>query len=173
MDTKPFFDSIYDKLILRDLVGKLAPGTVLIFSVVISLYSSKDLNQFLGSIHLILLIVGAGVVWLMGFVLQFVGERLPFLKTHPKGFLKTHPGGAKSSRKDFFTSWSEFQKTASAYEKIHAERLNIIKEAGGNGAVALIIGSVFVGTGHWIRGIFQVFPLVILLILAILASIAL
>lgn len=165
MDSKHFFDSIYDKLVLRDLVGKVVPGSVLILSAGVSVYSPTHFNELLESVHWSLLIVGGGAAWLMGFALQYAGEICRLLRTHP--------GWRKSSRAKFFDSWSKFQVTATPHEKIHAERLNVIKEACGNGAVALLVGSLMITVGHCVRGAYQVIPMCMLLTMAVLAGLAL
>ena len=165
MDSKHFFDSIYDKLVLRDLVGKVVPGSILILAAGVSVYSPAELNGLIKSVHWSLLIVGGGAAWLMGFALQYTGEKCKLLRTHP--------GGSRSSRENFFESWSKFQVTATAHEKIHAERLNVIKEACGNGAVAFLVGSVMVPVGHCIRGVYQVTPTCMPLTLTVLAGLAL
>jgi hypothetical protein len=165
MDSKHFFDSIYDKLVLRDLVGKVVPGSILILSAGVSVYSPTEFNELLESVHWSLLVVGGGAAWLMGFALQYAGEICRLLRTHP--------GGRTSSRTEFFESWSKFQVTATAHEKIHAERLNVIKEACGNGAVALLVGTFMVTVGHIVRGAYEVIPMCMLLTMAVLAGLAL
>jgi hypothetical protein len=162
METKHIVDSIYDKLVLRDLIGKVVPGSVSMLSVAIGLYGPDDVNRLLSELHWSLLVIGAGVAWLMGFALQFTGETL--------GLLKTHPG---PSRRDFFSKWAEFHATATDHQKIHAERLNVIKEACGNGSVAFIGGSVIIAVAQSIRGVYKVVPMCILLTLAVFVGVAL
>jgi hypothetical protein len=144
MEAKHIIDSIYDKLILRDLIGKVVPGAVSMLSVAIGLYGPDGVNRLLAELHWSLIIIGAGVAWLMGFALQYIGEVI--------GLLKTHPGGRKSSRSEFFPNWAEFHAFATDHQKIHAERLNVIKEACGNGAVALVGGSMIIAVAPVVSG---------------------
>ena len=40
------------------------------------------------------------------------------------------------------TKWAKFQSVATDYERLHAERLNVIREACGNAAMSLILAAV-------------------------------
>jgi hypothetical protein len=162
METKHIVDSIYDKFVLRDLFGKVVPGSLSMLSVAVGLYEPDDVNRLLAELHWSLIVIGAGVAWLMGFALQYTGQKL--------GLLKTHPG---PSRQEFFPKWVKFHATATDHQKIHAERLNVIKEACGNGAVALLGGSAIVAVAQSIRGVYKVVPMCILLTLAVFVGVAL
>jgi hypothetical protein len=54
--------------------------------------------------------------------------------------------------------WVAFHEQAAPHERIHAARLNVIKEVCGNAAVSLACGLVFAVGGAWLRGIAFLYP---------------
>ena len=63
-----------------------------------------------------------------------------------------------------------FQKKATRYEQLHAERLKVIKKACGNAAISLITGSIFVGLSLWWHGALLSIPETPLLVLVLVLS---
>jgi len=166
MDLKPIFDSLYDKLVLRDLIGKVVPGTALMLSLLAGLQGVEAVNQVVTKMTSGLWIIAFGFAWLLGFALQYIGESLHILRTHP------HGEQGNETRGTFYKKWATFHEKAKKHELIHAERLNIIKEACGNEAVSLMLGLVMVVLGRLIRGI-ELLPLLPLLIIGIVLAISL
>src|SRR5208337_4796393 len=85
MDLKGLFDSLYDKLILRDIFGKVVPGSALVLSIVGSLFGLQAIDRIVGKMTLALWIMVVGFAWLIGFALQYWGEKAGMLWTHPRG----------------------------------------------------------------------------------------
>jgi hypothetical protein len=85
MDLKHVLDSFYDKLVLRDLVGKIVPGIAFIFSLVAGLTGLDVLDHLPDKMNIFLWVVVVGFAWLLGFALQALGEITHFLRTHPQG----------------------------------------------------------------------------------------
>jgi hypothetical protein len=146
MDTKPLFDSLYDKLVLRDLFGKVVPGAMFLLATLVGQYglaaastANEKLSVFSWSLVL-------GLSWLLGFALQYLGELFRLLRTHP------HGADGKQTRATFFKDWADFHELAGAHEKIHAERLNIIKEACGNAAVSIAASAAVLLFAATLRG---------------------
>jgi hypothetical protein len=136
MEMKGIFDSLYDKLILRDIFGKVVPGTLLISAVVVSLSGPDVTYQLIDKMTFVLWMAVIGFAWLIGFALQYIGERLRLLRTHPPG------RDSSETRQAFYPKWAKFQRLATDYEKLHAERLNVIKEACGNASISLLLTSL-------------------------------
>ena len=145
MDLAALFESFYSKFVLRDLFGKIVPGMLLLFGVCLGLLDMKTVGLLISDLTFGVWIVTAGFSWLLGFVVQYVGEGARLLRTHPKGVGKT--------RNEFHPDLAMFHDNSSSREAIHAERLNIIKEACGNGAVSLGIATLVYPAGAWISNI--------------------
>lgn len=152
MDLKHFIDSFYDKLVLRDLVGKVVPGISFIFSLVAGLNGLEIIDHLLDKMTIFLWVVVVGFAWLLGFALQALGEIAHFLRTHPKGkiIFQIEPK-PPWTRESFYELWAEFHDKSSQHEKIHAERLNVIKEACGNATISIASALIFACIGIWKR----------------------
>ena len=146
MDLKPLFDSFYDKLVLRDLFGKVVPGMGFIFSAIAGLEGIAAAELVFAKLEVFPRFVVLGAAWLAGFALQYLGEVLHVLRTHP------HGEDGKQTRDTFFPEWIAFHNQATPHEKIHAERLNVIKEACGNAAISLLCAMAFLVVGMMQRG---------------------
>ena len=133
MDLKALFDSFYDKLILRDLFGKIIPAIIFIFAIITVVFGLDTIPRLIDNMTFPLWMVVIGFAWLIGFALQYVGEVTRLLLTHP-----VKPD-SRESRQSFYPKWAKFQNIAKHYEKLHAERLNVIREACGNAAISLLI----------------------------------
>jgi hypothetical protein len=152
MDLKHLLDSFYDKLVLRDLVGKVVPGIAFIFSLVAGLIGIDILDHLLDKMTPFLWIVVVGFAWLLGFALQALGEVTHFLRTHPEGKTSFEIDPKPPwTRESFYELWAEFHDKSSQHEKIHAERLNVIKEACGNATISISSALFFACIGIWKR----------------------
>ncbi|MGH9841861.1 MAG: hypothetical protein ACREEM_24155 [Blastocatellia bacterium] len=171
MDLKGIFDSLYDKLVLRDLFGKVVPGSAFLLYAFSGLLGLETVDRLLNKMTVTLWVIAIGFAWLIAFALQFLGESCGMLKTHPsirqkpEGLLtSTEPEDYKTpdeqkSRNIFYEKWASFHELAESHERVYAERLSVIKEACGNGAVSIalitvgLIISLFVslirGKGAW------------------------
>ena len=158
--TKEIFESFYDKLLLRDLFGKVVPGVLLILAILIAAFGPSGVDIAMSKMTFSLWIILGGFSWLTGFALQYLGEAAKLLRKNPYG--NCNP---RQTRDSFYPIWAVFQKRATKFEKIHAERLNIIKEACGNAAVSLIAGASVVSLSFWWHGNLLSFPEIPLLVL--------
>ena len=157
MDLRALLDSFYDKLILRDLVGKVVPGIAFIVALISGLIGLDVLGQLMTRMTTFVWVVVIGFAWLLAFALQGLGEITTVLRTHPRGRRleneRYRPLKPPWTRHDFYRLWANFHKVASTHEKIHAERLNVIKEACGNATVSMASAVAFAGVGVWLRSV--------------------
>jgi hypothetical protein len=130
-DIPGIFDSLYSRLILRDVFAKILPGTIVTAAV---LNAVLPLNTFLTllepSLWLALGMLAWG--WLAAFAIQGLGERYKFLEANPRGF----------DRPDMYKLMVHFDSKATHSQQMHAERLLVIKEACGNGSIALLLAAI-------------------------------
>ena len=106
MNLKDFFDSTYDKLILRDLFGKIVPGVLFMLCAVGGLLGTDTLRDLTGRLTPMPWVLTAGFAWLLGFALQYLGERSRLLRTYPAG--KDGP----TDRMSFYWTWAKFHDLA-------------------------------------------------------------
>jgi len=130
-DISGFFDSLYSRLILRDVFAKILPGTIVSAAVA---YATLPPDTFFAlldpSLFLALGMMGCG--WLAAFAIQGLGEKHKFIKNEPPGL----------NRQQLYERMVEFERKSTSSQQMHAERLLVIKEACGNGYLALILAVV-------------------------------
>lgn len=145
------FEDFYSKFVLRDLFGKITPGGIFIFTVVSSHATIDGAISKAAALSFWAWVFLLGVAWLMGFAIQSVGElglggERKLFRYHPRGAFSNHLEAARDIV-DLGRS-EEFQK-----HKILYERINVIKEACGNGYVSLLAASIWIGLDlardHW------------------------
>ena len=276
MDLRGLFDGLYDKLVLRDLFGKVVPGSAFLLYAFSALLGIDTVDRFLNKMTVVLWVIAIGFAWLLAFALQFLGESCGMLRTHPSihqkqeepkdgtGFskvcrwlvrvfgasfkiteqslkslktegvpddvleklqgiknqkvrneerfldlLKTTIGDDRTvtfkssimkhavfgtffrkfqglkepktsdeqkARDEFYGEWASFHELAEPHERVYAERLSVIKEACGNGAVSITlitIGLVFSLIERWMGGKEELYPLWLFTVLATVLAISL
>lgn len=145
------FEDLYTKFVLRDLFGKIIPGGILIFTVVVSHSTIDDVISKADALAFWAWLFLLGVAWLMGFAIQSAGElgfgrgRRLFLY-YPVGAFSNHLEATRDSVD--LKRRKEFQN-----HKILYERVTVIKEACGNGYVSLLAAGIWIGLDvvrdHW------------------------
>ncbi len=163
MDAKELFDSFYEKLVLRDLFGKIVPGFLFMCGVIFGVLGVDVLTKFMSNMTTTVSVIAIGFSWILGCALQYFGEFCHLLKTHPPEF---------PTRQDFYPYWARFYnaKTATERERVQAERLNVIKEACGNTAVAIASVCLISPICQLARGALTLYPTAPLLVLGLGAS---
>ena len=125
------FDALYLRLILRDFFGKVVPGTIVIFSICVVTFSPDEILKFIDGIKFFPAIILIGFTWIVAFALQAMGEITKLIRYHT---YNTH--------KEFYAQLHEFKIKTDIQEHQQLERLIVIKEACGNGYVALVLSGV-------------------------------
>lgn len=130
LDLQALLSSFYERLILRDLFGKIVPGSILLSWTALAFISYDSLTTNLSNLNLFLMLLLLGFAWLAAFALQAMGEGLRLLTNVPED----------ESREEFFKRMAAFAAKVGPTERMHAERLLVIEEAWGNGGMALLAG---------------------------------
>jgi len=125
-------DKIYTSFILRDLLAKVIPGIIVIFSFLIIIV--KDIQVLINIINSLWLFF-FGLSWIVAFGIQSVGEKLKVIKYWP---------GKKDDRIKWIGIYNQFLSLASNEEKSNLERHIVIKEATGNLAISLILSLIII-----------------------------
>lgn len=140
------FDSFYTRFVLRDFFGKIVPGGILLSAIAVSVMSPASVIKYIASMSFWAWIVALGVSWLTAFAIQSFAEKPLPKKLLPKGcdfsLIRYYPRGR--NQKESYDLRFYFHQKASPDEKRQAERFVVIKEACGNGYVAIAISLVLV-----------------------------
>lgn len=156
-------EALYNNFLLRDLFAKMVPGSVVVVATAYQSPFGKGAIEVANQIGWPAVFIGAGIVWIIGFALQEIGESLRIIKHHPDKL-------ADSKRR--YKLRTDFQKIATLSESQQAERYTIIKEASGNSATALFAALLIFIVRSLLSSKFSIslstiFPGVILLLFAI------
>lgn len=127
------FDSFYTRFVMRDILAKVIPGSILLVFISATILSLPKVISSINSMSFGLCIVGGGAAWLVGFIVQSFGEMFKLIRYFPK----------KISWDDEIENILAFLEVASYDEKLQFERFVVIKEACGNGYVALLVSFLF------------------------------
>ena len=137
-------EAAYSRFVLLDIFAKVVPGSVVLASTVASLSSWDALLQRLGRMPWWVFLLVLGASWTAAFAVQSLGEAIRLLRDLPNKY---------SDRADWYKRLKTFEATASDVQKQQAARLLVIKEACGNGALALVFAVVLnlsrATAGHW------------------------
>jgi hypothetical protein len=151
MELTSLFDAFYNKLVLRDSFGKIVPGFILIISVIIA-SDVGAVNAIVSKMNLMSWILAAELGWLIGFALQYIGELGWALMRHPQlniPDLYPEDMDRNTARRKFHEKWAKFQRVATPNDRIHAERLNVIREACGNASISLGLSCGVLAVSFW------------------------
>ncbi len=169
---KGLFDAFYDRLVLRDFFGKIIPGLMLLSAIYICLPATIENTPklfFVQGISNLGWLAIAGLAWLLSFSVQSFGESV--------GQSIPYPKNAFSSEGKYFDFKIRFDEVALPGEKTQRERYVVIREACGNGYLAIFIslvllamhlGTVYMRSkvvpdetvrDNWIIAVFSIFVL--------------
>ena len=119
-------EAFYSRFILRDLLAKVVPGSLLI--IIIS-QRIIPVEITLGKISFLPGLLFISVSWVAGFAIQGVGEKLKLIKYHIDG--------AAANR------YKSFLRQSGAQNNKDIERIVVIKETCGNTYVSLLMIFIF------------------------------
>jgi hypothetical protein len=153
-------EALYSRFLLRDVFGKIVPGTLLLLSLVHPYFPMwSGLKEWPWPVWLFLI----GLSWLLGFAVQAFGEKTHIIRHYPKVLekigwreIRAHdpqlmdlngkriPGEYQilHGEKNWADFCHDFNEVASKDFTLpeRVERFIVIKEACGNGFVAMILG---------------------------------
>ena len=149
-DLGQLFDAFYSHFILRDFFGKIAPGTIFLSALALWFKSPTDLLEISKGIPLVLWLLFLAIAWLAGFAVQSFGEYEfralgPLILYDPRFPEKADYGA------DFHVDYRDLLRTGEyPQDDRQIERFVVIKEACGNGYVAILlsIGVLALKVGH-------------------------
>lgn len=150
MESSPFkaaaeglVDAIYSRFLLRDMVGKVVPGSILLFTIIGSYLESNGIKEVIAQITFFVGLALFSLAWVTAFSIQSFGERLGWIRYFPKKIIKEgtnegKPVDDKGRFKGYYQKIILFNKYATPLERMERERLLVIRESCGNTYVSLI-----------------------------------
>jgi hypothetical protein len=146
-----FLDALYTKLILRDVLGKMVPGSMLLVTLYFSILSkASDLHEAVQATRRVPLtdwipVLAAG--WLTALALQGPGGWLPTWEWLPY-ISYCCP---RDNVEKFYRRVVHFEKLTTESQRQLFERFTVLHEASGNSSLALSLATVilFVGFRGW------------------------
>jgi hypothetical protein len=136
-------DSLYTRLILRDVFGKIVPGSALIISLYIAVLSPPSSNLYTAIIAVRAMSASSWVIimaagWLTAFAIQALGGWLPEWRFLPYIRYSVAP---LDDAFEFQRKLLMFARVATDAEKQIFERATVIKEACGNASLAAFLSA--------------------------------
>lgn len=126
-DLVGLFDALYARLLLRDTFAKVIPGLLVIFSFLSLLLSIDESVEIARTMSGLNWLSAFGVAWVVAFSLQSFGEWAHLIQYHD----------VEWNDKDFYVLRIKFDRVATDKEAQQFERFAVIKEACGNGYLAI------------------------------------
>lgn len=127
-------DALYRNFLLRDIFSKVVPGTIVLAAIHIN---GSVLNGVVdykaGGLGWPIIVIIAGVAWVIGFAVQEIGNIFRLAHHHPPSC---------NDREERYNLRIDFWQNATPIEAQQSERYAIIKEASANGGIAVIIVAI-------------------------------
>ena len=162
-DVGPVFESLYTRLILRDLCGKVAPGALILVTGGTILTSKAEALAAMNGASLGTWLVFGALAWLAGLAAQGMGELTSFFRYLP---VRYFPNTVKEKEYREKIVAFDAKAVASPVDRQRHERLVVIMEATGNGCLALSFSLVLVVIGRW-DALCRLLPALILVLFTI------
>jgi hypothetical protein len=147
---------LYQQFVLRDVVAYVAPGTILVASVLWVLFGAENAVILVRDLPAVAYLPLYGIVFVTGLGLENLGEMLGVLRFHNrrKDFNKRRNARRRREDTDHFRVLQEFHRaTSTSGEKEKddgygvwlertRERITIKKYASGNIAIAILVSMI-------------------------------
>ena len=136
MNGSALFEAFYSRLILRDVFGKIVPGCIVLSAVVAASRGGAVLVSSANSLSVGVWIVVLGVAWITGFAVQGAGEAFEWFKYDPPEARLTSP-----QRNALRLALRFKEDHGHELNRQNLERLIVIREACGNGYIAVMLSA--------------------------------
>ena len=131
-------DSLYEQFLLRDFTAKIVPGALTLASVFVASGEPTPSLYTLDRIPFPLWFGVAGASWIVGFVVQGLGQR--------SGLIRLWPASV-DDRDLRYERRLDFSRLATEQDRRQVERFAVIKEAAGNAASAAAVAAIVILLG--------------------------
>ena len=142
-----FFNNLYEKFLLRDILSFITPGAILTVSVFLLWLSPSQILENIAKIHWILYILIFGFLYIVGFAIQCLGAEFPRVFRLPP-LIRFHRDLTDSkfynddNLKDIYKRRLSSKESLGKDSKQQNERLVILQQMCGNGFLAATIAAI-------------------------------
>jgi len=142
-DLAALFNAFYTRFVLRDLLAKITPGTIVLVAIsTIFIWQPENVAHYLAGLTFWAWTILLAFSWITGITIQSIGE---WLEKRKEGWgIRYYP---KDEFDDNHKEWFKFLVAFSHSDRVtdadkkRAERYAVIKEACGIGSIAFLIVS--------------------------------
>ena len=136
-------DKLYTRYLLRDFLGKIIPGLIVLSSIIVLFTSLDYFLSYIISISLrdeiiIFVIIIFGISWIMALAIQAFGETTKLIRHFPES----------EDFDSFQDKLIDMNKRVSLLEWQNYERLKLNMEASGYNYISLLISRIFLTIDH-------------------------
>jgi len=128
---------LYDNFLLRDLLSSVTPGAIVVVSASLVKFCPSQILDFSRSVPFIAYIPIFGVFYIVGFGIQCLGAEI--IRGKRFRLIKFH---RCNTDEDFYDELKEFFAKADEKFKLDHERFAVLRQMGGNSALAIFIAGV-------------------------------
>ncbi len=118
-------EAFYARFILRDLLAKITPGSIVLLAMAKNIAINDVLISLISNFSFVFGVLIISISWIVGFGIQGLGEKLKLIKYH--------------ENEEAQENYSKFLKYGDKDQQKDVERVVVIKETCGNSYIALII----------------------------------
>ena len=167
-----FFNNLYEKFLLRDMLSFITPGAILTASVLLLWLSPSQILANAAKIHWILHILIFGFLYIVGFAVQCLGAESPRVFRLPP-LIRFHRDLTDNrfynddNLRDIYERNLSFQDRPDL-SKRQNERLVILHQMCGNGFLAALIAAVLLTIKHFLSASSLLPPLATVILTAAL-----
>lgn len=142
-DLKGLFENLYSRFILRDVLGKALPGTLVLLAVALWWAPPGSVIEWFAGDHSWgFWLFFFSSAWLLGLAIQFFAEYFRFLEYFPPGLRSLEKKCVDQYNSEFFVAVRDFLKAPSNEEHSNRnERFEVIKESCGNASASLVLAA--------------------------------
>jgi hypothetical protein len=133
----------YEQWILRDVLGYVTPGAILLVVVMGQLIGWESLMKLLRGLPALAFLPIFGLLFIAGFAMQNVGERLGLLRWHDRSSDEQHLKTLYQFHYQNITLENDPRSGAGGWTERTRERISVKKNMSGTALIALILSSIF------------------------------
>jgi len=168
--TEGLVDAIYSRFLLRDMVGKVVPGSILLFAIIGSYLEKSDVKHVIQHTGFFAALVLFSLAWVTAFSIQSFGEYFNLIRYFPKKTkidekpdesninIDKNPDKYQDDKirfKRYYQKIILFNKHATPLERMERERLLVIRESCGNTYVSLIFSFIVYISAYGVKNKFS------------------
>ncbi len=132
-------DNFYNNFFMRDILGKILPGLILLFSLNTRFIFINCCDELLKKPNFYLVSIIILISYINGLCIQFLGYSSTLILIN-----RCRWGQNPISLEDWMKNRKKFLINANVIQLKHAERFAVVKEISGNNGISLIFSAILI-----------------------------